>query len=112
MLIMRAERHYCKPRNRELFRAFNNTCSLLMGGRAVPIIKYLQCFSYAFAPLFLSKVIEITTALTALYPPLFLSLKSFKPVVQLNAFERFIVQFQSYQVMIFISAGEVTNDEQ
>ena len=72
----------------------------------------LQYFSYAFSPLFTGKVTEIITVLTAFYPPFFLSLKSFKSVVQLNAFERFTVQFQSYQAMIFISAGEVTNDEQ
>ena len=95
MLIMRAERHYCKPRNRELFRAFNNTCSPLMGGRAVPIIEYLQSFSYSFDPLFIGKVTEITVVSSALYT-LFLSLKSFNSVVHLNAFERFTVQFQSY----------------
>ena len=76
------------------------------------ISNHLQCFSYGFAPLFLIKVIGITTALKALYPSLFLSSKSFNLVVQLNDFERFTVQFQSYRAMIFISNTEVNNDEQ
>jgi len=67
---------------------------------------------YALVLLFLSKVTEITTALAALYTPLFLSLKSFNSVVQLTDFERFTVQFQSYLTMIFISNMEVKNDEQ
>ena len=96
MLIMKAERHYCKPRNRELFRAFNNTCSPLMGGRAVPIIKYLQSFLHSFGSLCFNESAEIPIVLLVLYPYYFLSLKSFNSVVQLNAFERFIVQFQSY----------------
>jgi len=83
-----------------------------MGGRAVPIIKYLQSFLHSFGSLCFNESAEIPIVLLVLYPYHFLSLKSFNSVVQMSAFERFTDQFQSYRAMIFISNMEVNNDEQ
>ena len=78
----------------------------------MPIIKYLQSFLHSFGSLCFNESAEIRIVLLVLYPYYFLSLKSFNSVVQLNAFERLTVQFQSYRAMIFISNMEVNNDEQ
>ena len=61
----------------------------------MPIYNYLQSFSHPFDSLFLSKAAEITIVSLALYLS-FLSFISFNSDVQLNAFERLNVQFQSY----------------
>ena len=78
----------------------------------MPIIKYLQSFLHSFGSLCFNESAEIPIVLLVLYPYYFLSRILFNLVVQLNAFERFTVQFQSYRAMIFISNMEVKNDEQ
>lgn len=68
--------------------SFTSGMSRILGlMRSICILQYLQ----------ISKVIGITTALTALYSSLFLSLKSFKSPVQLSGVERSGVQL-SYLV--------------
>ena len=71
-------------------------------------LKYLLSLLPFFNSLRLNKVIGISILLPASYPFLFLSLTSFNPGVQLNAFERLNAKFQSYQMMISVSIKEVS----